>query len=128
LSPAINDPGTAIDIIGRGVRLLTLWRDAPAPESLKDFKYPRLWLPPLSADEMFNDLFASIGRDGAALIEVQVRLQKALLALAELGEAGYRQSALRVSRTALERAEAAIEVVAEKEEMRAAAARIAALA
>jgi uncharacterized membrane protein len=108
LSPAINDPGTAIDVIGRGMRLLTLWRDCPDPQSLEDVSYPRVWVRPLDTDEMFNDLYASIARDGAAMFEVQIRLLKALLALAHLGDGTYKSSAARVSKIALERAEAAI--------------------
>ena len=33
LSPAINDPGTAIDVIGRAVRLMAAWREAPPAEA-----------------------------------------------------------------------------------------------
>ncbi len=118
LSPAINDPGTAIDVIGRGMRLLTLWRDCPGTQSIEEVSYPRVWVRPLDTDEMFSDLYASIARDGAAMFEVQIRLQKALLALAQLGDETYKASALRVSKIALERAEAAITISEERISLR----------
>ena len=79
LSPGINDPGTAIDVIGRFVRIFSVWKDArPSPPLV----HPRLHIRPLDPADMFDDAFRPIARDGAGLIEVQVRLQKAYLALA----------------------------------------------
>ena len=79
LSPGINDPGTAIDVIGRFVRIFSVWKDdRPSPPLV----HPRLHIRPLDPADMFDDAFRPIARDGAGLIEVQVRLQKAYLALA----------------------------------------------
>lgn len=33
MSPPVNDPGTAIDIVGTHVRLFVLWNDTPQGES-----------------------------------------------------------------------------------------------
>lgn len=44
LSPAVNDPGTAIDILGRTVRLLAPW--AQRREAALEFS--RIWVPPLA--------------------------------------------------------------------------------
>jgi uncharacterized membrane protein len=80
LSPAVNDPGTAIDILGRAVRLL-----APlAAQRNPDLLFPRIWVPPLTLADMMDDIFPPIARDGASSFSVQIRLQKALLALTQI--------------------------------------------
>ncbi|MGV8959586.1 MAG: DUF2254 domain-containing protein [Stenotrophomonas sp.] len=119
LSPAINDPGTAIDVIGRAVRLLVDWRDdspALAPEPVA---YPEIQVPSLDVDDFFDDVFAPIARDGAALLEVQLRLQKALLALAQVDPDRFAAAALRHSRQALTRANATLQLEQEKQLLRA---------
>lgn len=80
LSPAVNDPGTAIDVIRRITRVLSLWDTAAEPRVI----HPHLAITGLTAADMVRDGFAATARDGAALYEVQVALQRALLALARL--------------------------------------------
>ena len=105
LSPAVNDPGTVIDIIGRGMRVLSNWQLTAAEQA--QVKYPQVFVLPLQLAELFDDFYPPIARDGAAMLEVQIRLQKSLLALAELkGE--FRPHALRQSAAALARAEHAM--------------------
>ncbi|SNY45624.1 Uncharacterized membrane protein [Arsukibacterium tuosuense] len=104
LSPGINDPGTAIEIIGRGVRVLSNW---PPENCQTEVKYSRVWAPEVKLDELFDDFFTSIARDGAANIEVQIRLQKAFLALAGYG-AAFKRCARAHAAAALARAELAI--------------------
>ncbi|MBL4915644.1 DUF2254 domain-containing protein [Szabonella alba] len=77
LSSAVNDPGTAIDILGRAVRLLSGWAEGDPP----DPDFPRVGVPPLRLSDAFEDVFSPIARDGAGVFSVQIRLQKALLAL-----------------------------------------------
>ena len=84
LSPAVNDPGTAIDILGRGVRLLSAWVKYREPQEQDEVRYPRVWLKPLQLDDLFDDLFGPIARDGAARIDVQLRLHKTMQALIAL--------------------------------------------
>ncbi|MEY1660636.1 DUF2254 domain-containing protein [Isoalcanivorax beigongshangi] len=100
LSPAVNDPGTAIDVIGRATRLLELC----PPEEEFEVEYPRLWIPALQDSDLFDDLFNPIARDGAGLLEVQLRLQKSLHALALCGPGSYRSAAHRHARRARTRA------------------------
>jgi uncharacterized membrane protein len=60
LSPAVNDPGTAIDVIGTLVRLFALWSEPverPAPE------YDRVEVPEIVSRDMFDDAFTGIARD-----------------------------------------------------------------
>lgn len=104
LSPAVNDPGTAIDIIGRTVRLL-----CQQPETGDGATpYPRLFLKPAEISDLFDDIFTPVARDGAALVEVNLRLQKALMALDQFKPALYREAARRHSRMALARARQAL--------------------
>jgi uncharacterized membrane protein len=108
LSPAVNDPGTAIDVVGRGERLLSRWaegRDEPADRS---DDAPPVYVPPIEPDDMFDDIFAPVARDGAGLVEVQIRLQKVLRSLAASDDRQVSAAAKRHSRLALARAEKAL--------------------
>lgn len=103
LSPAVNDPGTAITIVGSLVRLFVSWAEpvkvSPVPE------YDRVEVPVLSVRDMFDDAFTAIARDGAGTVEVMLRLQKALETLSYLGDSSMHDAALAHSRLALARAE-----------------------
>ena len=103
LSPAVNDPGTAIDVLGRFVRILSLWRDRAEP----DIRHPNVFVHPIIPQEAVTDAFRPLMRDGAALVEVQVRLQKALTSLHEVAPDTFGQAATDMARDALSRAEAA---------------------
>ncbi len=102
LSPAVNDPGTAISIIGTFVRLFARW--AEPREEKNEPKYDRVHVPELSVADMFDDAFTSIARDGAGTIEVMVRLQKGFAALAHMNDANLSAAARHHSSLALERA------------------------
>lgn len=104
LSSGINDPGTAIEVIGRGIRVLSNW---PPADCQSEAKFARVWAPEVKLDELFDDFFTPIARDGAANIEVQIRLQKAFLALAGYG-VGFKRCARAHATAALARAELAI--------------------
>ncbi|WP_415234048.1 DUF2254 domain-containing protein [Pseudorhodobacter sp.] len=99
LSPAINDPGTAIDVLGRAVRLLASLSEHRDPE----LKFTRIWVPALTLEEMMEDIFPAIARDGASFFSVQIRLQKALLALVQIAPAQFGKQALHQSEMALKR-------------------------
>lgn len=95
LSPAFNDPGTAIDILGRGVRVLQHWRTKPAtPETVV---YDNIRVPAMGLKDMLDDLFLPIARDAAGLVEVHIRLQKALLALTAIDAATFADNAKRIA-------------------------------
>ena len=80
LSPAVNDPGTAISVIGRLVRILSRWK-ANAPLNIK---HEAVFVPPITPEELIVDAFRPIVRDGASNVEVQLRVRKALDALSEI--------------------------------------------
>lgn len=125
LSPAVNDPGTGIDIIGRLVRLFVLWGQPHQEDVNKSDEggphYDRIEVPLLSVDDMFDDAFSPIARDGAAMVEVAIRLQKGLRALANLGNEPLRKAALKYARLALQRAEQGLDTAEDIEAVRKAA-------
>ncbi len=118
LSPAVNDPGTAIDVIGRAVRILSVWARDTATENCEDVLCPGVWVPALSIRDLLDDIFTPIARDGASSVEVQIRLQKALRALSRAGHTELRECALHHSRLALQRAEASLVMDFEKASLR----------
>ncbi len=121
LSPAVNDPGTAIDIIGTLVRLFALWCEPTAAASDETPKFDRVEVPELSARDLLDDAFTAIARDGAGAVEVAVRLQKALHSLTLLDNAAIRDAAVDHSRLALARAARAMDLPEDLEAVRAAA-------
>ena len=104
LSPAVNDPGTAIDVIGRAVRLLVKWSRCQNQDS-SQLDYPLVWVPGIQVGDMFDDIFGPIARDGAGLLEIQVRLQKAFFALLETDPDMFGNSVRRYSATAQTRSD-----------------------
>ncbi|HEX4500134.1 MAG TPA: DUF2254 domain-containing protein [Scandinavium sp.] len=93
LSPAVNDPGTAIDVTGRAVRLLAICGEKKTDGA--EVLYPQVFVKPLLTADLFDDIFNPIARDGAALIEVQMRLAKSLQALAQLNPEEFAADARR---------------------------------
>ena len=103
LSQAINDSGTAIDLISRYMRVLTVW-DEHADDI--DVQYPRLHVAPIRLEDVFDDLFIPLARDGAAILEVGIRLQKAFITLSGFRHPEFKRIAVQHSRSAIKRAEA----------------------
>ena len=103
LSPGVNDQGTAIGVIGRLVRVLAAWRAG----RIETPEFPEVIVPPIAVEDLLVDAFRPIARDGAGVIEVQIRLQKAFRALSEIAPETFAKAAEAVSRDALGRAEAA---------------------
>lgn len=106
LSPGINDPGTAFAILAGQQRLLTVWAKALAEADRargagdgRDF-CDRIAAPGLDAGDLFDDAFGPLASDGAARVEVGLRLQHSLAALAASGTPGFGPAALAVSRRA----------------------------
>ncbi|MGE4373061.1 MAG: DUF2254 domain-containing protein [Xanthobacter sp.] len=119
LSPGINDPGTAIDIIGRSTRLMNLWAQGENTAKDKEAAYPLVHIPALRSADLFEDAFMAIARDGAGLIEVQLRLHKALMALSHMGDDAFRAAARHQARLALARAEQGLPAEADKARLQA---------
>ncbi len=108
LSPAVNDPGTAIDIIGILVRLFLRWNAPGEKTTASDIMYHRVAVPSLSVQDMFDDAFTAISRDGSGSVEVMIRLQKALKSLAATGDKAMNHAAVFHSNKALSCAQKAL--------------------
>lgn len=122
LSPAVNDPGTAIEVLGAQLRLLSRWR-SPVPGKAV-VRFDRITVPALAAQDLCEDAFLGIGRDGAGCLEVSLRLQKVLEALAASDEADLREAAAHCSGDAAERANAALSHASDRERIAHAAERV----
>ncbi len=118
LSPAVNDPGTAIDIIGSFVRLFAHWQQPCGEADQRKVVYDRIAVPELSLSDMYVDAFQAIARDGAGTVEVAIRLQKAFESLAAIGDASTREVVEHHARQALARAEKALDFEADREAVR----------
>ena len=81
LSPAVNDPGTAIDVIGRGVRILSTYAQNKSDEI--EVKYPSVHVAPLQNNDLLEDFFSPVARDGASMREIQIRVLKGLSMLSK---------------------------------------------
>nr|WP_269749807.1 DUF2254 family protein [Salinimonas marina] len=113
LSPAVNDPGTAIKVIGALERIFC---QSPAATAVKDtpkIAYDRISVPKISIADMFNDAFTPIARDGASVVEVGIRLQKALYALELLDNQEMQASAHYHRELAIVRASKALNIEAD---------------
>ncbi len=119
LSPAVNDPGTAIDVIGRGVRVLAEWGRRCASAERRAPQCPNVRIAELDVDDLFDDVFGPIARDGAAMIEVHVRLQKGLATLASIPCPGFAEAACRLATLACAHGEVALALEQEKARVRA---------
>ncbi|WPP02382.1 DUF2254 domain-containing protein (plasmid) [Pseudomonas sp. HR96] len=117
LSPAVNDPGTAIDVIGRGVRTLTCWGKPQISSSKPDPGCDLVYLRGLTVEDLFNDFFSPISRDGASLLEVNVRLLKALISLSQINPMLFRQVCIKHADLLLNRANATLLLQYERDQL-----------
>nr|WP_286174158.1 DUF2254 domain-containing protein [Rhodobacter sp. NTK016B] len=126
LSPAVNDPGTAIEVVSRLERLLWDWslpetdldidagtqrgHDAVPIYRQRRIKvdHPRVFVQPWTASEMVEAAFASIARDGAAMIEVAGQLLDALDALSQSPDPALAKAACALGPRVRAHAEAAL--------------------
>lgn len=81
LSPAVNDPGTAIQIAGVAVRLLDDW-GRMTPDDTATPAQDRLVRPQLEPEVLLTDVFLPLIRYGMGDLAVAIRVQKGLRSLA----------------------------------------------
>ena len=96
LSPAVNDPGTAIAVIGIQGRLLEDWQKHRSEDD-DEVKFKNIEVDALDPEDLLDDAFTAISRDGAGFYEVGTRIQKSLSILARderLTKAAHRHSSL----------------------------------
>lgn len=119
LSPGVNDPGTAIDVVGRLVRVLHSWDTGVSKGGEPEVNHPNLFAPGLRVADLFDDAFTSIARDASAMLEVHIRLQKAFATLATGATEDVREEAQRHASRSLERAVAGLQLASDVEKVRA---------
>lgn len=102
LSPGINDPGTAIDVVGRIGRILSDYQDEETRE--RDVVLSRLYVEPLDPGDLLEDGFAALARDGRDVPEVQQRLQAVLAGLMRHPDEGLKEAARHAAAQFLDRA------------------------
>lgn len=107
LSPGVNDPGTAVEMIGRMVRVLESWGDEI--EGARNPMRTRLHVPPLRAPDLIEDAFLPIARHGADAPEVGQHLQRALWALTGHDEPSMAAAARAAAQDAHRRAAAVLD-------------------
>lgn len=100
LSPGVNDSGTAVDVIRRQTRLLTLW----PKYSGHDVDYAAVHVRPILAKEAIYGSYHMLARDGADVFELQAELQIALNGLSKLAPEAFGEAARDMSEYALMRA------------------------
>lgn len=105
LSPGVNDPGTAMDVMGSAVRTLAHWvhhlhSDAGAEERLFD----RVSAPAIDEAGMLDDVFLPLARYGAGAAEVGLQLQRSLAAIGRLRHPAFDATVQRLSQEAITRA------------------------
>jgi len=104
LSPGINDPGTAIQIIGSHERLFFLWNESFENDQKNEILYDCLTVPKISMVDFFDDAFRPISSDGAGNIEVMLRLQKVFKSIETINDEDIKKLAIQYSKEAYKRA------------------------
>ncbi|MDP5307709.1 DUF2254 domain-containing protein [Paracoccus spongiarum] len=113
LSPAVNDPGTAILALNHMLKILSKWSE----ESLPEVEYPRIFLQSISAAELLEEAVLPLARDGAGNFQLQRHLQQTLLALSRISPQVYAEAAGRTSRHALALAAEAVALKSHRAEL-----------
>lgn len=112
LSPGVNDPGTAVQVIGAGVRLLDLWLEPLSEDEADPSPCTRVLAPPVADADLLDDIFGPIARYGAGDVPVTMRLLKALRSLS--ATPGPMQGPARgMARDLVERARRALPIAAD---------------
>ena len=119
LSPSVNDPGTAISILGSYSRLFIQWAQKEDKNEAEDIKYNNVTVPDISTADMFDDAFTGVARDGASMIEVSIRMQKTLDAIAKTSGDKVSKAAAEHAKTAYERSINALTYEGDKEALKA---------
>lgn len=103
LSPAVNDPGTAIEVLGTVGRVVTELLTFEADDG--EPRFPRVHVHVVALGDLVEDAFRPLARDGAALVEVGLRVQKVLGDLVQVAsQEGERDVFRSASGRALQRA------------------------
>ncbi len=116
LSPAVNDTGTPMLVMDAQLELFDLW--VRGKDETPELKYDRVFVPEITAEELAHDAFALTARDGAANLEVCLRLQRTLDALLRLGDGELSRAASHWREEGLELADALLPTESQRRTLR----------
>jgi uncharacterized membrane protein len=105
LSPGVNDPGTAIDIIHRLSHVIGEARVVPVLEAPRQ---DRVWIEPMSLDALFEASFAPIARCAGDAVEVHLALVHAFAAIGRVGDDAMSEAARQAAARHMARAKTQI--------------------
>ncbi len=113
LSPAVNDPGTALEVLSTAVRTMIYWveeqraqtkcMESDAAQATHP-EFDHVSAPNLHEASMLNDVFDPLARHGALAVDVGVALQHALASLRRLNHTAFNPMLDQLSRDAIQRA------------------------
>lgn len=115
LSPAVNDPGTAVSILQSGTRCFETYLGETSDSTPKPNRHDRVHMRDLDLNTLLRLFFDPIARDGASLIEVQIPLQRSLRAIGDKAKDGDKEEVARRSRICLRRANKGLDIPADRE-------------
>lgn len=113
LSPAVNDPGTAIEITGIFVRLFSKLAQPVSDGQTPSVEFNRVAIPEIAFSDLFEDAFNAMARDGAGTIEVVVRMLKALDTLNSLNNESIKTEAIKTAQRVVAYAENELSIAAD---------------
>ena len=115
LSPGVNDPGTAIDVIHRIGRILTDYEDEVGRD--RDEVLDSIFVEPIDPADLIQDAFGALARDGVTVVEVQQCLQSTLAGLMRHPDDGLRKAARAAAERHLFRALSKIDFVPDRDQL-----------
>lgn len=121
LSPAVNDPGTAIDVLGTITRLLCQWVASRREAETEPVRYNRVYIRAVDEAAFFEQVFAPLARESAGILEVAERLQRSLATLGQLGYPPFAVAAAVQAARALELSQGALHFAADRARLEAGA-------
>ncbi len=90
LSPGINDPGTAVEVV---IRLEILLHDFfCADPGTEEGAFERVFIDPLEPRDLIKTAFRDIARDGAGFVDVLETVSAAFQTMEELGDRAARET------------------------------------
>ncbi|GGC13003.1 hypothetical protein GCM10011494_34850 [Novosphingobium endophyticum] len=101
MSPAVNDPGTAIDALGSTLRLFSEFAKSRADAPV-EVTHDRVYGPWLAIDDLFSTVFDPIARDSSGTLEVINRILFVLSALSRTDPILFSKCADNTARHTLE--------------------------
>lgn len=104
LSPGVNDPGTALDVIETSTRILGTWRRHNA-ENDQEVKCDRVFVPDLDYGLVLDSTFAATIRHGAGDYNVAHRLLQMLTLLSKEDPKVFAAPAERLKKEVLDQAQ-----------------------